>query len=70
MRCAGGGVIRLQVRFAADDGTSQTTADIAAVGGVSPGDIKRYQLWYRDPITSPCGSLFNLTNGLEVTWGP
>ena len=70
VRCAGGGVIRLQVRFAGDDGTSQTTADIAAVGGVSPGDIKRYQLWYRDPITSPCGSLFNLTNGLEVTWGP
>ena len=69
LRCAGGGVIRLQVRFAADDGTSATTADIASAGGVSPGDTKRYQLWYRDPNTSTCGALFNLSNGLEIVWG-
>ena len=68
LRCAGGGVIRLQVRFAAADGTSATTADIAASGGVVAGDVKRYQIWYRDPNTSPCGTQFNLSNGMEITW--
>jgi hypothetical protein len=68
IRCAGGGVIRLQVRFADGSGSSQTSINIAATGGVAPGDIKRYQLWYRDPVTSPCGALFNLTNGVEITF--
>jgi len=69
LRCAGGAVVRLQVRFAASDGTSATTIDIATKGGVSAGDVKRYQIWYRDPNTSPCGAFFNLSNGLEVVWG-
>lgn len=69
LRCAGGGVIRLQVRFAATDGTSETSIDIALKGGVVAGDTKRYQCWYRDPNTSPCGTAFNLTNGYELTWG-
>ncbi len=69
LRCAGGGVIRLQVRFAALDGTSATSIDIAQKGGVVAGDTKRYQCWYRDPNTSPCGTAFNLTNGYELTWG-
>ena len=69
LRCAGGGVIRLQVRFADSAGTSATSIDIGAKGGVSAGDVRRYQLWYRDPGTSPCNSLFNLSNGYELTWG-
>ena len=68
LRCAGGGVVRLQVRFANAAGTSATTADIAAIGGVTPGDVKRYQLWYRNPNTSVCGAQFNLTNGMEIVW--
>jgi hypothetical protein len=70
LRCAGGGVIRLQVRFAGGAGASSTTANLVALGGVVPGDTKRYQLWYRDPITSPCGALFNLSNGVERTFQP
>ena len=69
LRCAGGSVIRLQVRVADAAGASATTVDIAIKGGVSVGDVRRYQLWYRDPIASPCGSGYNLTNGVEVTWG-
>ena len=70
LRCAGGGVIRLQVRFAGSGGSSATTIDIAAKGGCAAGDVKRYQVWYRDPLTSPCGAQFNLTNGVEITWIP
>ena len=43
-------------------------SDIAAMGGVVAGDAKRYQIWYRDPNTSPCGAQFNLSNGMEITW--
>jgi len=69
MRCAGGAVIRLEVIFGAADGTGATSIDIASKGGCAAGDVKRYQLWSRDPITSLCGANFNLSNGLEVTWG-
>ena len=68
LRCAGGGVIRLQVRFADGTGSSATSIDIAAKGGVAPGDLKRYQIWYRDPNSSLCGAGFNLSNGMELTW--
>ena len=69
LRCAGGGVIRLQVRFASGSGDSATTISVSAAGLTVPGDVKRYQLWYRDPVTTACGAQFNLTNGVEVTWG-
>ena len=70
LRCAGGGVLRLQVRFADATGASQTSISISGSGGVAPGDVKRYQLWYRDPNTSFCGLGFNLSNGVQVTWSP
>jgi hypothetical protein len=69
LRCAGGGVIRLQVRFASSSGSSQTSVNIPATGGIAAGDTKRFQLWYRDPNTSQCGASFNLSNGLEITFG-
>jgi hypothetical protein len=68
IRCAGGAVIRLQVGFADASGASSTSIDIGSKGGVAAGDIKRYQLWYRDPNSSPCGGNFNLSNGMEITW--
>ena len=69
LRCVGGSIVRLQVRFSSG-GASQTTISIATMGGVSAGDTKRYQYWYRDAGSSPCNSLFNLTNGYELTWTP
>ena len=68
IRCAGGAVVRLQVRFSNATGESSTTANIAATGGVSAGDVKRYQHWSRDPNTSPCGNQFNLSNAIEIVW--
>ncbi|MAF67590.1 MAG: hypothetical protein CMJ84_18285 [Planctomycetes bacterium] len=70
LRCAGGNVVRLQVRVASGSGTSATTIDIAAKGGVSAGDTKHYQVWYRDPASTPCGTTFNLSNGVSVFFCP
>ena len=71
LRCAGGGVVRLQVRFADALGTSSTSTSIAATGGVAPGDVKRYQVWYRNPPAGFCGAFtFNLSNGVQVNWSP
>ena len=71
LRCAGGNVVRLEVRFAntGNGFTTESTISIATRGGVSAGQTRRYQYWYRDSGTSPCSSLFNLTNGYELTWG-
>jgi hypothetical protein len=68
LRCAGGSVIRLQIVVPNGSGQAQTSVGIAAGGGVSPGDTKHYQYWYRNPGSSPCGSNFNLTNGWTFHW--
>jgi hypothetical protein len=68
LRCAGGAVKRLQVRVFDGEGAGSTNVDIAAKGGVVAGDVRYYQLYYRDPGPSPCGTEFNMSNGLEVTW--
>jgi hypothetical protein len=72
LRCAGGNVVRLEVRFAnAGNGfQAQSSISISSKGGVSAGQTKRYQYWYRDSGSSPCGSLFNLSNGYELVWQP
>jgi len=70
LRCAGGGVRRLQVRFADSTGSSSMTIPIGAASLAQAGDQHYFQCWYRDPVTSPCGAGFNLTNGLAVTWLP
>ncbi|MDP6763497.1 MAG: hypothetical protein QF903_15455 [Planctomycetota bacterium] len=70
LRCIGGGVVRLEVAFATPTGYSRTSVDVAAEGGAVAGETKVYQLWYRNPSVSPCGSGFNLTNGFSITWAP
>ena len=73
LRCAGGSVIRLQVRFCDTGGVSSTTISIGAKGGVAAGDKRFYQCWYRNQSTPACGlgvNEFNLSNGYEVIWAP
>ena len=69
-RCAGGNVVRLEVQFAnaANSFQTETTISVSTKGGVSVGQTKRYQYWYRDAGSSPCGSLFNLSSGYELVW--
>ena len=69
LRCAGGGLIRLQLVFTDGSGNSATSIDLAVKGEVSAGDTRRYQMWYRDPVGSPCAAFSNTSNGIEITWG-
>ncbi|MCB9916711.1 MAG: hypothetical protein H6828_16435 [Planctomycetes bacterium] len=39
-------------------------------GQIQAGGTYYFQAWFRDPFGGPCGSGFNLTNGLEVTFVP
>jgi hypothetical protein len=39
--------------------------------GLTPGAVRGYQLYYRDPVASFCPlETFNVTNAVRVTWGP
>jgi hypothetical protein len=68
LRCAGTNVIRLEALFSNGSGGAQSSVPIASTGLVNPGDSKYYQYWYRDPLLSPCGTGFNLSNGLQIDW--
>ena len=83
LRCVGNDVRRLVIVAADAGGCSASDGSCGNVMGgtagpianhpaqaatLTPGTVKRYQLWYRDPIGSPCGAGFNFTNGVEVVW--
>ncbi len=70
LRCVGGSVVRLQPVAADAQGAAASSLSIMSKGGIVPGQTRRYQWWYRDPLGSPCGGGFNLSNGIEVLWTP
>lgn len=70
-RCVGGSVFRLGVGFSDGAGQSRIPLDLAnppqPAGQILAGSTWYFQLWYRDQL----GSVgFNLTDGLEVAFGP
>lgn len=67
LRCAVGGILRLQTVIADGSGNASTSVLISVKGGVSSGSVQTYQCWYRDP-SGPCGALSNTTNGWMQTW--
>ncbi len=46
------------------------TTPISVRGLVSPGQVKTYQVLYRDSAAFCPPDTFNLTNGVQVVWGP
>lgn len=70
LRCAGQNVVRLGVQTPDAQGQATWGPGLASSGGWIAGDKRFLQVWYRDPLGSPCGSNFNLSNGLEVDFVP
>jgi hypothetical protein len=67
LRCVGGAVVRLGVRFADPIGFAEWGPGYAAQQGWAIGDTRYFQVWYRN-LAGPCGNGFNLSNGLQVTF--
>lgn len=70
LQCAGGVTPRLEIRIADGAGNSATTVAIHTQGSTAPGDVRYYQLWYRDGAGFCVGAGFNLSNALSLTWTP
>ena len=66
--CLGNPTERLEVLTLDANGDATTATDLRVAGDVFPGDRVYYQVWYRDPTTSPCGSGSNFTNGVVRDW--
>jgi len=70
IRCVGGSLNHLGVRTSDGAGNATWSAGLATAGGWESGDTRYFQVWYRDSVASPCGSGFNISSGLEVTFCP
>lgn len=75
LRCVGGTITRIGIVTAAGHASSYPPSPaslrISQQGAVSAGDVRNYQLWYRDPSPTFCtAATFNLTNAVRVTWQP
>ena len=80
LRCVGGGLRRLYaknasggVAVAPEAGEDPITVRSAALGDpLAPGDVRVYQVYYRDPALAFCpapqGDAWNVTNALRITW--
>lgn len=66
--CMGNPTERIEVVFTDANGRAETSSDIAAEGLVVPGDFRGYQLWYRDPAISICGTGSNFSQAIVIPW--
>ncbi len=73
LRCAGGTVMRLAPKVNVGNGSAYPQGSelpISVKGSIpAAGGVRTYQAWYRN-ATGPCGSGWNLTNGVQVSWVP
>jgi len=72
LRCAAGSVIRLGTQTNAS-GVSQYPdvgdPSVSVRGANAAGDLRFYQVWYRNAAAFCSASTFNLTSGYRVVWG-
>jgi hypothetical protein len=73
LRCASGTVIRLGTKTNASGASSYPGAGntpVSVKGMDNAGDVRDYQVWYRNATPFCTPSTFNLSNGVEITWMP
>ena len=68
LRCAAGQVTRLEVAATNAQGETSSSVGISSLDGAQSGQTRYYQFWYRDPQGSLCGTGFNLSSGLAISW--
>jgi hypothetical protein len=72
LRCAGGSVVRLGTKTNSGGASQFPSAGdppISVQGLNAPGNMRYYQVWFRNAAAFCTPSTFNLTNGVQVTWG-
>lgn len=67
--CAGGTQRRLQLENAGSAGQTVYGPGLAAQAGFDAGELRHFQVWYRDP-QGPCGSGFNTSSGILLHYAP
>jgi len=73
LRVAGGGsgtTRRLGFQAPTIFGEATWGPGLIAAAGWSAGMTQHFQIWYRDPINSPCGNPFNTTNAIRAVLTP
>jgi len=72
LRCAAGSVIRLGTKVNAGGASQYPLAgdpSISVRGANAAGNVRTYQVWYRNAAAYCTVSTFNVTNGWQLTWG-
>jgi hypothetical protein len=72
-RCAGGTIVRLGTKTNVGGASSYPVGGDALIhikGNVAAGNVRTYQVWYRNAAAFCTADTFNLTNGVQTTWGP
>ncbi len=72
LRCAGGSIIRLGTKQNIAGASSYPVGgdqSVSVRGNVSAGDVRTYQVWYRNAAAFCTSATFNLTNGMQIAWG-
>jgi hypothetical protein len=70
LRCVGVNVKRMGIRPADAVGSAMWVPALGPPTTWVPGDVQRFQVWYGNSLGSPCGTGFNTTNAIEVTFLP
>lgn len=67
--CMGGPTKRVEVISLNAVGSGSTTGSIVTGGSIPiTGGTRYYQMWYRDPVFSPCGTGSNFSQGMMISW--
>jgi hypothetical protein len=73
LRCAGGTIVRLGTKSNVGGASTYPTGgdpSVSVRGLVTAGNVRNYQVWYRNAAAFCTSSTFNLTNGVSVLWMP
>jgi len=65
--CITGGIKRLGVITTDGAGVATSTQSFSVAGGVSMGDTRSYQYWFRDQM-GPCSTGSNASSAVEIDW--